>query len=191
VNLKAFVPSLVYNFRITFMSRAFVKEPDGDQAETNLPERPQSEHPNYITPAGLVRLRATIAALRTQVRALEEKGDDLSARSELQAKRSDLRYLEKREQCAIPVDAVSGSGDEIRFGATVELADMEDRRYRFTIVGEDEIDVENGSISWVSPLGAELLKAHVGDEIVWNRPSGSLQLEILSVRYDIPTNQTG
>ena len=171
------------------MSRAFVKEPDGDQAEADLPERPQSEHPNYITPAGLVRLRETIAALRGQVRALEEKDEDLSARSELQAKRSDLRYLEKREQCAIPVDAVQHNGDEIHFGATVELADLEDRRYRFTIVGEDETDVENGLISWVSPLGAELLKAHVGDEITWRRPDSNLELEVLSASYDPAQSQ--
>ena len=35
------------------MSRAFVKEPEGDQAETDLPVRPQSKHPNYITMKGL------------------------------------------------------------------------------------------------------------------------------------------
>ena len=165
------------------MSRAFVKEPDGDQAETDLPERPQSEHPNYITPAGLERLRASISTLRAEVRALEQRQDDLSTRSELQAKRSELRYLEKREQCAIPVDAVHRDGDEIHFGATVELADVDDRRYRFTIVGEDETDVENGLISWVSPLGAELLKAHVGDEVTWRRPGSDLELEVLAVSY--------
>ena len=39
------------------MSRAFVKESDGDDAG-DLPELPVSEHPNYVTPRGLSLLRA-------------------------------------------------------------------------------------------------------------------------------------
>ncbi len=46
------------------MSRAFVKEPEGDQAESNLPERPQSDHPNYMTQTGLDKMQSTVNALR-------------------------------------------------------------------------------------------------------------------------------
>ena len=46
------------------MSRDFVKELDGDQAELDLPERPQSEHPNYINSNGLQRMEATVEMLR-------------------------------------------------------------------------------------------------------------------------------
>ena len=35
------------------MSRAFVKEPDGDMAADDRLDLPQSPHPNYVTPAGL------------------------------------------------------------------------------------------------------------------------------------------
>ncbi len=48
------------------MSRAFVKEPNGDQAELDLPERPQSEHPNYITSNGLQRMKSTVEMLRQE-----------------------------------------------------------------------------------------------------------------------------
>ena len=48
------------------MSRAFVKEPDGDQAELDLPERPQSDHPNYMTQTGLEKMQSTVVALRQE-----------------------------------------------------------------------------------------------------------------------------
>ncbi|MEO6118416.1 MAG: transcription elongation factor GreAB, partial [Methylotenera sp.] len=40
------------------MSRGFVKEDDLEHAGTDLPERPVSEHPNYVTPTGLQQLQA-------------------------------------------------------------------------------------------------------------------------------------
>jgi len=48
------------------VSRAFVKEPDGDQAESDLPERPQSDHPNYMTQTGLEKMQSTVVALRQE-----------------------------------------------------------------------------------------------------------------------------
>ena len=48
------------------MSRAFVKEQEGDAIVEDLPERPQSPHPNYVTPAGLAKLEAQRGALIEQ-----------------------------------------------------------------------------------------------------------------------------
>ena len=53
------------------MSRAFVKEPDGDQAETDLPVRPQSKHPNYITMKGLEKQKAYLHELISECSALK------------------------------------------------------------------------------------------------------------------------
>jgi transcription elongation GreA/GreB family factor len=165
------------------MSRAFVKELDGDQADTDIPERPQSEHPNYITVAGLQTLQGRIGKMRDQVELLKARKEELSAKSELKSLQAELSYLEKRQQRAIPIDITGMSGDEIRFGATVEMVDQDDQHHRFTIVGEDEADVSSGLISWVSPLGRELLQKRAGDTAVWRRPAGDLELEILSVGY--------
>lgn len=165
------------------MSRAFVKEPDGDQAEEDLPERPQSDHPNYITVAGLARLNERIEALRARAQALQAAGDALSARNELSSLRAELRYLEKRATAAIPVDPAVQAGDGIRFGATVEMEDETGQRHVFTVVGEDEAEPTQGRISWVSPLGQALLNRRVGDTVIWKRPAGDLEMEILSVRY--------
>ena len=40
------------------MSRAFVKEPDGEDALEELPERPVSLHPNLVTAQGLAQIEA-------------------------------------------------------------------------------------------------------------------------------------
>jgi transcription elongation GreA/GreB family factor len=166
------------------MSRAFVKEPEGDQAGDAPLERPQSSHPNYITAGGLARLKERAEALRRRVRELEAAPEDLSARSELQAVRAELAWMDKRVQIAIPVDPAAQAGAEIRFGATVQLADEGGATHAFTIVGEDEADAVRGLISWVSPLGRELLKKRVGDGVRWQRPVGDLELEVISFGYE-------
>lgn len=166
------------------MSRAFVKEPEGDQAEGEPIERPQSEHPNYITRAGLERMQSRVDELRGKLRELEKQKDDLRVKNELASLSAELKYLEKRVQSAIPVNVEAQDRDRIRFGATVEMVDEEDRRYVFTIMGEDEADVGTNLISWVSPLGRELLDKRAGDAVTWRRPMGDLELEILSFRYD-------
>jgi transcription elongation GreA/GreB family factor len=56
----------------------------------------------------------------------------------------------------------------------------------FTIVGEDEADVAQGKISWVSPLAKALLNARVGDVVTWRRPVGDKELQILSIQKAIP-----
>lgn len=170
----------------TDMSRAFVKELDGDQADADIPERPQSEHPNYITVTGLQRLQGRIVDMRERIEELKAREEELSAKSELKSLQAELSYLEKRQQSAIPIDISGQSGDEIRFGATVEMVDQDNQRHRFTIVGEDEADVSSALISWVSPLGRELLQKRAGDTAVWRRPAGDLELEILSVSYGKP-----
>jgi len=164
------------------VSRAFVNEPEGDQAESNLPERPQSDHPNYMTQTGLDKMQSTVSALR-QERSLLKKEDDLSAKTRVKVIEAELRYLEKRIQCAIPVDISKQISKEIRFGATVKLIDENDQEYIFSIVGEDEAEPNQGRISWVSPLARELVGKKTDDVVMWERPAGNLEIEILEFRF--------
>ncbi len=165
------------------MSRAFVKEPEGDEAGNDQPERPQSEHPNYITLAGLARLKQKLEVMSAHRKVLEADKENLGARSELQSLLGDIRYLQKRIEVAIPADPAGRGMDAIRFGATVELLDNAGAQHRFTIVGEDEADVERNLISWVSPLGRALLNRKTGDLVTWRRPVGDLELEIAGFSY--------
>ena len=160
------------------MSRAFVKEPDGEQADPGIVERPQSEFPNYITADGLARLKGKLEELRGLQKDLKVQEGNFSVQSRLHTVEAEMRYLDKRIQCAIPVAVGAQQGAEIRFGATVHLVDENNREYTFKIVGEDEADAAHGLISWVSPLAREMLGKQAGDCLVWKRPAGDLELEI-------------
>jgi transcription elongation GreA/GreB family factor len=66
----------------------------------------------------------------------------------------------------------------------VEVSDEDDRSRTFSIVGEDEADVASGKISWSSPLGKAMIGSKVGDTVIWRRPAGDTELEILGIRYE-------
>ncbi|MCH8262433.1 MAG: GreA/GreB family elongation factor, partial [Proteobacteria bacterium] len=75
------------------------------------------------------------------------------------------------------------ASEEIRFGATVKLVDENDQQYIFTIVGEDEAEPDEGFISWISPLARALVGKKIDDVVIWERPAGNLELEILEFIY--------
>lgn len=168
------------------MSRAFVKEPDGDEVADGQPELPISPHPNYVRPQGLAKLKDRLAKLQQQRCVLAADPDDLLKRTPLAQAQREIRYLEARIEQAIPIDPGGRPADRVTFGATVELADEEGRTRRFTIVGEDEADPAAGLVSWISPLARALQDAAVGDLIVWERPTGDLELEVRALRYEVP-----
>ncbi len=165
------------------MSRAFVKEPDGDEAGDELPERATSPHPNYITPEGLSALQARIEALEGERQGLGEGNEHLETQGRRRPLERDLRFLYKRREQAIVVDPALQLRDVIRFGASVVLADTDGATHAFTIVGEDESCAPRGRISWVSPLAQALLGKTTGDTVLWERPAGCLELEVIAFNY--------
>ncbi len=162
------------------MSRAFIKEQDGDQLSSELPARPQSPYVNYVSPAGLRQLQARVRQLVEQKAALAAQ-DDLANRQQRVNLERDLRYYEERLQRAVPVDPKAQPDDRVHFGATVEVVDGGGERFTFTIVGEDEAEAASGKISWISPLATALLDARVGDIVTWQRPAGNKELEVVSI----------
>ena len=164
------------------MNRAFVKELDGDQAETDLPVRPQSKHPNYITMKGLEKQKAYLHELILECSVLKTS-NRLADKNKIKLLNADITYLKQRVESAIPIKVEAQEGEDIRFGATITLVDENNTQYKFTIVGQDEVDTENGLISWVSPLASALIGKQAGDIITWTRPIGALELEIEEFDY--------
>lgn len=164
------------------MSRAFVKEPDGDQVSDDQPEWPISQHTNFVTSFGLQQLQARRDDLLQQQETLASNKTSMSAKIELAQVGRELRYLASRISTAkvvpLPQDKTI-----VKIGATVKLIDENDVEYQFIIVGEDEADIKLGKISWVSPLAHVLLEREVGEEVVWQRPNGDLVIEIEAIDY--------
>ncbi len=163
------------------MSRAFVKEPDGDQVADDQPELPHSPHPNYVTPAGLAALEAACADWKAQQDATD--ADVLANKPHIARIGREIRYYEERIRRAILIAPAGQPADEVAFGARVTVEDEDDETLTFAIVGEDEADPNHGKVSWVSPLASALLDAQVGDLVTWERPAGDRELEIITIDY--------
>lgn len=165
------------------MSRGFVKEDDLEHAGTDLPERPLSEHPNYVTPLGLQQLQQQTEQLEQERQELAPRKDDPVVSQRLGMVERDLRYFEARLEQVILVEPSAQTGEKVLFGATVSVEDEDGESQVFTIVGEDEADIAAHKVSWVSPLARALLGHKVGDNVTWLRPAGNQVLEIIDIHY--------
>jgi transcription elongation factor GreB len=95
-----------------------------------------------------------------------------------------LGYLARIMKQAKVVDpARQEARDQVRFGATVELADEDDNRRSLTIVGDDEAEASAGRIGWSAPLARALIGARVGDERIVRLPAGEKSYEVLAITY--------
>jgi transcription elongation factor GreB len=153
--------------------------------------------PNYITLEGAKRLQEELGRLRSKERpkVVQEVSDaaaqgDRSENAEYIYGKRRLReidrrmhFLTRRLEKAVIVEPRKDSAGKIFFGATVEIEDEDCVKATYQIVGEDEIDLDLGRISWRSPLGRALLGKKEDDTIVFRKPSGEIELTILAVRY--------
>jgi len=154
--------------------------------------------PRFITPEGFARVRAEYDELFGTERPKlvetiawaaangdrSENGDYIYGRKRLREVDRRISYLSRVMKAAKIVDPASQqSKDQVRFGATVELADEDDNRRTLTIVGDDEADASAGRIGWSAPLARALVGAKVGDERIVRLPSGEKSYEIMGIRY--------
>lgn len=166
------------------MSRAFVKESDDDLVAGELPERPLSAHPNYVTPHGLEQLQARARELNERHEQLKPQSEEDSiAKQKLREVERDLRYFNAQLERAILVDPSGRPQDEVHFGAQVAIIDEDGKAHHFSIVGDDEADVAAGKISWASPLAKAMIGSKVGDVVKWRRPAGDTEVEIAGIGY--------
>jgi transcription elongation factor GreB len=161
------------------MSRAFVNEDDLAENVT-LPERQVSAYPNYVTPRGLVMLEQCVSALVGE-RSTLRKDTDSAARERLAEVERDLRYYTARVESARLVPMAVQAPEKIAFGCRVTVATPDGDEIAYTLVGEDEADAERGLVSWVSPLGKALLGAQEGNVVLWKRPAGAVELEVVEI----------
>ena len=82
------------------------------------------------------------------------------------------------------IDVKSITGDEIKFGATIEIEDEEtEKKQKYQIVGDYESDIENGKLSISSPLARGLIGKSKDDSVEISSPKGQKSYTILSVKY--------
>lgn len=161
------------------MSRAFVNE-DQAAAQISAPvERPISNLPNYVTESGMAQLQARVAEVQELHAEQATCGDKADQQLVAELER-DLRYFQQRMRSAELVPPVT-STETVQIGSWVTFVDDQNVQQQVCLVGEDQADVALGLINWASPLGGALLGAAMGDEVLWKRPAGDLNLEITEI----------
>mgnify|MGYP001360433871 FL=1 len=92
--------------------------------------------------------------------------------------------LESAVSRAEVIDVKSLEGDDIKFGATVEIEDDETgESVTYQIVGEYESDIKNNKLSVNSPLAKGLINKAIDDVVEINSPKGQKSYTIKSVKY--------
>src|SRR5690349_2784110 len=175
------------------MQKGFTRKPQGD--------KPATQTKNYITPAGLQRLKDEYRFLLTRERPAvtevvawaasngdrSENADYHYGKRRLRQIDGRIRFLTKRIEAAEVVDPESPRSAQAAarafFGATVRYANAAGVERVVSIVGADEVDLDRNHISWVSPLGRALMKSAAGDSVVLQAPRGTESLTVLEVSY--------
>ncbi|MEZ5565940.1 MAG: transcription elongation factor GreB [Gammaproteobacteria bacterium] len=192
------------------MNKAFTRESDGDDADDELDTQLANPLPagarNYISPDGLQRLKDELKFLHTKERPKVTAVVSWAARNGDRSENADyqygkrrlreidrrIRFLSRRIDSAEVVDPQRpldpAQANRVFFGATVRYLESDPAQggateNTVTIVGVDEIDLEQQHISWVAPLARALMKSRVGDVIPLRVPGGERELEILDIRY--------
>ena len=154
----------------------------------------------YITPEGWAGIRAEYDELfgveRPKVVEVVSWAASLGDRSEnadylygkkrlreIDRRLAHLAKIMKQAKIVDPAKQEAQARDQVRFGATVELADEDDNRRKLTIVGDDETDAAAGRIGWSAPLARALIGAKVGDERIVRLPAGEKSYEVIEIRY--------
>jgi transcription elongation factor GreB len=156
------------------------------------------DEPNYITPVGLERIRAELERLQKTERPRvvrevayaaslgdrSENAEYIYGKKRLREIDARLRHLIGRLDRVHVIDPGTLKGTQVRFGATVVVADEDGDERTWRIYGEDEVDVDRGVLSWKSPLARALIGRSEGDTVKFDAPGGKREVEIVSVRYE-------
>ncbi len=153
---------------------------------------------NPITPDGYARLRDELQNLRSvqrpaviQAIATAREHGDLKENAEYHAARDKQSFIEGRIKqlehniaLAEVIDPSTVEGDRVAFGAYVKLSNTQtEEEVTYRILGADESDIAQGTISVTSPLARSLLGKEAGDEVKVRMPGGERTYEVLEVKF--------
>ena len=154
-------------------------------------------HP--VTVAGALALQEELQRLKTieRPRIITEIAEarahgDLKENAEYHAAREEQSFIEGRildveaklsNIQIIDISKLPNHG-KVVFGATVHLVNTEtDHAIMYQVVGEDEADLKNGKISYMSPIGRAIIGKQLDDTVIVHTPGGVVEYDITGVEY--------
>ena len=151
--------------------------------------------PTYMTREGLEKLQADLTELRTKrrrevadrIQQSRERGGTVS-NAEYEEAINERSFVEGRIQTlgdmignAVIIEQERGDRDSVDVGSKVTVKNQQGKPATYTITGSAESDPAQGKISNVSPIGKSLLGKKVGEVAEVNVPSGTIELEVISI----------
>lgn len=152
-----------------------------------------------MTPRGYEAMKEELHRLKTVERPANVKDievarahGDISENAEFHAAKERQGHLNARIVMlddklarAQVIDPSMQNSDQVRFGATVVLCDSQtSEEVRYRIVGEDEANLSEGTISISSPVARALIGKAVDDEVVVKVPKGTREFEVLEISFE-------
>ena len=138
----------------------------------------------------LARLKAERPKISREIGIARDHGD-ISENAEYHAAKerqgmveAQIKDLDDKLARVEIIDPAKLSGSKVRFGATVSLSDVEtSETSTYQIVGADEANIEEGTISVSAPLARALIGKESGDEVTVTLPGGRRTYEITNVEF--------
>ena len=143
------------------MSKAFTREDDTSQQGDLLPERSIPPHPNLVTAEGLAQINDAVTRLTEQHNAARTGGDAGATANTAR----DLRYWSARRATAQLTEPKTGL-EEVQFGSRVTIKRPNGSTRAYRIVGTDEGDPAQATLSYASPLAQALMGREIGDAVL-------------------------
>jgi transcription elongation factor GreA len=148
--------------------------PQGAQKLRDELHRLKEERPKISREIGIARDHGDLSE-NAEYHAAKDRQGMIEAR---------IKDIEDKLSRAEVIDPSTLSGDRVRFGANVALANLDtDEEVTYRLVGADEADIDQGSISVSSPLARALIGKEVGDEVTVVLPAGKRRYEIVRVEF--------
>ena len=151
-----------------------------------------------MTPEGHAALTAELNALKAERPKISQEigvardHGDLKENAEYHAAKDKqgmcearIAEIEDKLSRADVIDTSTLGGDRVKFGAFVELEDMDNGKLvTYRLVGPDESDLKQGKISITSPVARAIVGKEVGDEVQVHTPGGVRNYEVSDVRWN-------
>ena len=154
------------------MDRVPITRKGYDRLRTELQRLEQEERPIVIQAIADAREHGDISE-NAEFEAAKER------QALLEGKINDLHH--KLSQCEI-VEVPQGAAERVTFGTTVELEDLDTgEEVKYLLVGPYEADLNQGTISVMSPIGKALIGKEPGDDVQVKTPGGIKNLEIIDI----------